>query len=110
MSAAADGVTDHPEHGQDQAGQQDDNADRPEDDDLRDEPDDKKDDAEDDQLWLPAVQGRKPCCSQGLEQHPQGTVEKPARYRTSLTEVGRAHSEWAGHVEARAPDPVHAEA
>jgi hypothetical protein len=41
VSAAADGVTGHPEQGQNEAGQQHDNADRPEDDDLRDEPDDE---------------------------------------------------------------------
>jgi hypothetical protein len=45
VSAAADGVTDHPGHGQNDADQQHDNADRPEDDDLCDEPDDEQDDA-----------------------------------------------------------------
>jgi hypothetical protein len=83
VSAAADGVTDHPEHGQNEADQQHDDADRPEDDDVRDEPDDEKDDAEDDQLWLLAVKGDKPCCSQGLEQHLQVTAEGSARHRAS---------------------------
>jgi hypothetical protein len=56
VPAAADGVTDHPEHGQNDADQQHDNAD------LCDEPDNEQDDAEDDQLWLLAVKGDKPRC------------------------------------------------
>ena len=61
MSAATDGVADHPEHGQNDAEQQHDNADSPEDRDLRDEPDNEQDNAEDDQLLLLAgVATRQP--------------------------------------------------
>src|ERR1035441_623300 len=52
---AADGVTDHPEHCQDDADHQHNNSDGPDDGNLRDEPDNQQDDAENDQLWLLAV-------------------------------------------------------
>jgi hypothetical protein len=55
VSAAADGVTGHPEHCQNDADHQHNNADRPDDGDLRDEPDNEQDNAENDQLWLLAV-------------------------------------------------------
>jgi hypothetical protein len=52
VSAAADGMAEHPEDEQNEADNQHDDADRPEDGDLRDEPDNEQDNAEDDQLWL----------------------------------------------------------
>jgi hypothetical protein len=93
VSAAADGVTDHAEHGRNDADQQHDNADRPEDDDVRDEPDD----AEDDQLWLLAVRGEKLAAAR-----VQGNIFKlpprgPPGIGQARTEVGGARSEqgWA---------------
>src|ERR1017187_6141441 len=52
---AADSVTGHPAHYQDDANHQHNNADRPDDGNLRDEPDNQQDETENNQLWLLAI-------------------------------------------------------